>query len=334
MRLKVDLGNLKEAHSLVVESSNLSNTIQASEVATLITAWAKKGDEANLRVAWSLYLDLRRRLGAHMSLEDYDQISMAFLAAERTELALAVFKDMVLRGQRLEWDSVEISKKTLGTFRRLQVNADTLDDLTQISLSVLTSMPKRLENKYFYASWIKRLIGIDEVDSAIPVLALMYERGIRPDPLHLNGIASAWLREKDKSRESLALQILWSMVKERLKLVARREASETGTQLPVEIPDLGVQVPPFISLNLPPANIETFSVLLLHYESRNMQTSMKIVDEMLGLAKIPPNAFIWNQRMILAQRRGEVFEAWRVFVYIRAECPVKGRFSVSTSDLF
>lgn len=317
IRLNAQLGRLQEAHDLALDAVESHGKPKAEDIATLIVSWAQKGDDASLKVAWSLYLDLRQRLGSTMSLEDYDHIVMSFLGANRSSLALAVFKDMVLSGKRPDWDSFEVAKKSMGIYRELQSHSTQLADLTQVSLASLSVIPKQLENKYFFASWIKRLIGMGEVDSAVSVLALMYERGIRPDAIHLNGIISAWLREEDKQNHSLALQVAWSMVRERLKVVVRRHATNTEAQASVDLPDMGVSVPPYISKNLPPATIETFSILLLYYENRSMQASMDIVQQTLYEADIAPNSFFMNHLLHGELRRGDVAAAWKRFQLMR-----------------
>ena len=314
IRLYADLGRLKEATMLTVGTAPGKGKPRAQDVATVISAWTQKGDEASLKVAWSLYLDLRRRLQSQMTLDDYDHIVMAFLNSQKISLALAVFKDMVLFRKRPDWDSVEMAKKSTALYSGLMDGNTGLDDLTQVSLASLIFLPKSLENKYFYASWIKRLLGMGEVDCVVSVLALMYERGIRPDAIHLNGLISAWFRGDDKQKQNLALQVAWSMVKERLKFVARRDNSDQQT---VETPDLGVAVPPYISENLPPATIETFSILLLYYENRGMHTSMEIVQQMLQEARIPPNSFFMNHLLHAEYRQGDVDKAWEKFLLLR-----------------
>ena len=317
IRLYVELGRLQDAYDLALGAIQANSKLKAEDIAILTAAWAQKGDEGSLKIAWSLYLEARQRIGPTMSLEDYDRLFMSFLAAKQNYLALAVFKDMLLSGRRPEWDSLELAKKSMGLYRTLS-DADTkLEDLTRISLASLYFMPRQLENKFFYASWIKRLIGMGEVDSTIPVLALMYERGIRPDALHLNGIIGAWLRDEDKRNHNLALQVGWSMVKERLKLVASRKATASNDAPVAGLPDSGAMVPIHVSKNLPPATIETFSILLLYYENRSMKTSMDLVQQKLQEAEIRPNSFFMNHLMHAELRQGDVGAVWQKFESMR-----------------
>ena len=317
IRLFVELDRLQDAYDLALGAIQANSKPKAEDIAILTASWAHKGDEASLKIAWSLYLEARQRIGPSMSLEDYDRLFMSFLAAKQSHLALAVFKDMLLSGRRPEWDSLDLAKRSIGLYRNLSDHNVQLEDLTRISLASLYFMPRRLENKFFYASWIKRLIGMGEVDSTIPVLALMYERGIRPDALHLNGIIGAWLRDEDKRNHNLALQVGWSMVKERLKLVASRKATASNDEPVAGLPYSGAMVPIHVSKNLPPATIETFSILLLYYENRTMKTSMELVQQKLQEAEIRPNSFFVNHLMHADLRQGDVGAVWQKFMLMR-----------------
>lgn len=314
IRLHADIGDLKAAHNLAF---NTESRPRGDEIASLIATWAQKGAESDLKVAWSLYAELRRRLGSQMAIEDYDQIVMAFINTGRAQLALGVFRDLVLSGSNPSLDRETRDWKSLEILERLQSGTVGADDLAQTSLAALASIPKKMENKFFYASWLKRLIGLGEVDATIPVLALMYERGVRPDAKHLNGIIGAWFRGQDKERHSLSLQIAWSMVKERLKFVARRKGSLLGEQSSLDAPDLGILVPPHISRNLPPASIETFCLLLQYYERRGMQKSADLVQEFLRDAEIRPNSYFMNHLMYGELRKGDVRKSWEIYQSMR-----------------
>ena len=320
IRLYVELDRLQDAYDLALGSIQTNGKPKAGDIAILTASWAQRGDEGSLKIAWSLYLKARQRIGYRMSLEDYDQLFMSFLAAKQSHLAVAVFKDMALSKKMPEWDSLELARKNQGFYKGLQDRCIQMKDLTQVSLRLLSFMPRQLENKFFYASWIKRLIGMGEVDSTIPVLLLMYERGIRPDALHLNGILGAWSRGEDKRDHDLVLQVGWAMVKERLKLVASRNArafrDKPVTDLP-DLPDSEMKVPTHVSRNLPPATIETFSILLLYYEKRSMKTSMQIVQRILQDAEMRPNSFFMNHLLHAELRQGDVGAAWLKFESMR-----------------
>ena len=312
VRIHVEAGLLAEAQDLIFGKRRKSQ-IKASGVAILVAAKASKSDETSLKMAWSFYLDMRERLGNKMKLDDYDQIAITFLGANRPNLALAVFKDMVL-SVRLSPNSTDTQTRSLGLLQHLQNQAKTKEELDLISLESLASIPRQMENKYFYASWIKRLIGLDEVDSTIQVLDLMFQRGVRPDARHVNGITGAWFRGQDKDKHQLALQIAWAMVNERLKFVARRRnAAAADNVTVVDSVDSGRLIPPYISQNLPPANVETFCLLLLYYERRSMTQSVEMVTNYIKEAEIAPNSFFMNHLIYAELRKQNIGKAWKIF---------------------
>ena len=315
VRLHVEAGRLSEAQALIFGGKR-QTPVRAEDVAVLIGAWAGKSDQHSLKIAWTLYLDMRERLGDKTKLDDYDQIAMTFLGANKPNLALAVFKDMVL-STGSQSRSLEVQTKSMSLLQQLQTHASGRKEVDMISLETLASIPKQFENKYFYASWIKRLIGLGEIDATRQVLELMFQRGIRPDAKHVNGIIGAWLRGQDKHDHQLALQIAWSMVKERLKFVARRSNARDGNDKVIDALDTGKLIPPYISRNLPPATIETFCILLLYYERRSMTQSVDYVKNCLDDAEIAPNSFFMNHLLHAELRKHNIGEAWHIFKTMR-----------------
>lgn len=311
VRIHVEAGLLAEAQDLIFGKRRKSQ-IKASDVAILVAAKASQPDETSVKVAWSFYLDMRERLGDKIKLEDYDQIAMTFLGVNRPNLALAVFKDMVL-SVRLQSNCPNTQIRSLGLLQQLQNQAKDKQELDRISLESLASIPRQMENKYFYASWIKRLIGLNEVDSTIQVLELMFQRRVRPDARHVNGIIGAWLRGQDRDKHQLALQIGWSMVNERLKFVARRNNAVAGNVKAVDSVDGGRLIPPYISQNLPPANVETFCLLLLYYQRRSMTQSVEMVTNYIEEAEIAPNSFFMNHLIYAELRKQNIGKAWKIF---------------------
>ena len=115
------------------------------------------------------------------------------------------------------------------------------------------------------------------------------------------------------NKHQLALQISWSMVNERLKFVARRNNATAGNVTVVDSLDSGRLVPPYISQNLPPANVETFCLLLLYYERRSMTQSVEMVTKYIKEAEIPPNSFFMNHLIYAELRRQDIGKAWKIF---------------------
>ena len=313
IRVLVSAGQLETAQAMALEAIKETGKVNTKHLAPLITAWASKGDESSLKIAWSLYLYMRQHKGEKITLEDFDRIILCFLDCQKLRLALAAFKDMLLCGKGSPFDSGDLLHQSRRLFGKLQTSSSGLADLTSVSLTAISAMPRHLENRYLYASWMKRLIGMGNTQAATQVLQLMFERGFRPDAKHVNGIMGAWLRGEDPYLRDLAIQVGWTMVKERLKFVARRQAVAHREPVDMELPDPGLTVPPYISRNLPPATIETFSILLHHYERHDMQSTLQQIPAILERAEIPPNSYFMNHLIYARLRQGDTHGAWQTF---------------------
>ena len=275
----------------------------------ILSAWAQRGDEAGKKHAWALYLRFKSQVGDNMTMEDYDNITMSLLNSGHADLALAVFKDLMLTGKRTGHGSIELYKKASSVIGNSQSSAITPEDLNRISLTGLIVLPKRFQNKFFYAKWMKKLLGMGEAGAAATVVELMYERGIRPDAKHLNGIVGAWLRSgRDKYKET-AEQMAWAMIHERLDFVNRRGHRDALN--PSELPRVeGIAITSLLRRTLAPATIETFSLLLQHYGRRSHEDNVQLIRECLVAAEIPPNSYFINHLLYIDLRKGQHQTLW------------------------
>jgi pentatricopeptide repeat protein len=287
----------------------------------VIIAWARESANAAANKAWALYLQLKTLLISDMTMDDYDSISVGFLKAGRVNLALAVFKDMMITGKDPSDDSTALFKRSLGLAGNLQASSISEQDVNKVSLSALTILPRRLQNKFFYASWMKKLIGMGEVDSAASVVELMYERGIRPDAKHLNGIIGAWLRQGNATSRDRAERLGWAMIQHRIDLVWTREFSNASVDVPRK-PSFShasdsARLPKFMRRTLPQANIETFSILLLHYTRRGDDDMVKYLTKCLDDARIRPNSYFMNHLLYAELRRHDIHALWEKYETMR-----------------
>ncbi|EAW15104.1 pentatricopeptide repeat protein [Aspergillus clavatus NRRL 1] len=311
VRLFAAAGDPQRAQDIALAFLSNDKSREPRILLPVITAWGRQpGKEAEVK-AWALYLQLKTLLGANMTMKEYDYVSIGLLKAGRLNLAIAVFKDMMVTGQDPTNDSTSLYKAALGLVGNLQASSIREQDVNKISLSTLTVLPRRFQNRFFYASWMKKLIGMGEVDSAAMVIELMYERGVRPDPKHLNGVMAAWLREGNSISRAKAEKLGWSMVQQRIDLVWARTASpEKSPQLLVSQKSDGVPIPKFMQRQMPPANIETFSILLLHYSRRTDDDMVKYLVKCLGDARIQPNSYFMNHLLYAELRKQDVHSVW------------------------
>ncbi|MCJ1310964.1 hypothetical protein MMC25_004633 [Agyrium rufum] len=321
VRIHAKAGRLQEAEELALGlmKSELDKT--SKSLVPVILAWIERGDEDALKTSWALYIRFRDYIGPNVTMEDYDQIAMAFYRAGRIDVGLAVFKDMMLTGQNSKSDSKESFQKVLGTYGSLQSIASDPSAVSHISLTAMTGLPKKFQNRFFYASWMKKLISMGEVDAAISVIELMYHRGLKPDPKHMNGIIAAWLRSGTTKQKERALQIGWGMIQQRLSLVAKRYQNPrkilrpvtSGTALESESVTRAVPIPAHLQRALPQASIETFSILLQYYERRNMLGYAQELKQNLEFCEIAPNSYFMNHLLYAELRRGNHPAVWELY---------------------
>ncbi|PYI06247.1 pentatricopeptide repeat protein [Aspergillus sclerotiicarbonarius CBS 121057] len=279
----------------------------------VITAWGRRsGKEAEVK-AWALYLQLKAFLERHMTMDDYDQVSIGFLKAGRLGLAIAVFKDMMVTGDPRH-DSTYLYKAAVGLVGNLQASSVSEQDVNKVSLSTLTVLPRKFQNRFFYASWMKKLIGMGEVDSAAMVIELMYERGVKPDAKHLNGVIAAWLRDGSNSAQEKAERLGWAMVQQRIDLVwARANSPEEAPRLDVNAGTESIRMPEFMKRPMPAATIETFSILLLHYTRRSDDDMIRYLVKCLGDARIQPNSYFMNHLLYAELRKQDIGSLWNKY---------------------
>ena len=300
VRMFASGGDPEKAEKIALNYLKREKSEESRILIPIIIAWAQRGDDIGMKHAWALYLRFKAQVGDNMTMEDYDNITMRLLKSGRVDFALAVFKDLMLTGQRTDQGSLELYEKASSLIGKSQSSAITPEDLNKISLTALIALPRRFQNKYFYASWVKKLILMGEVDAAATVVELMYERGVRPDAKHLGAIIGAWLRTGNDREKRKAEKMAWAMIIERLDLVNRRRYAPTTSD-----------VPSAKRRTITPASIETFNLLLQHYGRRSQDANIQLIQDCLGMADLAPNSFFINHLLYVDLRKGQHGSAWK-----------------------
>lgn len=279
----------------------------------VITSWGRQpGKEAEV-TAWKLYLQLKTLLGSNMTMEDYDNISINLLKAGRLDTAVAVFKDMMVTYQDPAKDSTALYKAALGLAGNLQASSITENEVNKVSLSALTFLPKRFQNRFFYASWMKKLIGMGEVDSAALVIELMYERGVKPDSKHLNGVIAGWLRDGSPTSRAKAEQLGWAMIQQRIDMVWARTSSGNSPQVHSPEEPENIRIPTWMQRDVPAGTIETFAILLPYYTRRSDDDMIRYLVKCLGDAQLQPNSFFMNHLLYIELRKHNLGTVWQKY---------------------
>ena len=209
-----------------------------------------------LEKAWNTYRDFRERMGAKMTVEDYDQVIHSFLGQGYMEYALYVFVDMMTRGE--------------------------------IDLRARRGLPSSIGNKFFFGKWLKRLIGAGDLAGAERVVGLMIEKGIRPAPIQLNGLIGAWLRSATQEHCDKAEKLGWEMIQARLDFVeARRHSRPLALAAPVRAVNVNAPVRAF-----PRATSETFALMAEYYRARVSFTKLENIWKVVNEAEIEIDGYL------------------------------------------
>ncbi|MCJ1232866.1 hypothetical protein MMC14_000820 [Varicellaria rhodocarpa] len=322
VRLHSEGNQPQAAENLALKALKLSEPATARIFVPVIASWARCRDNRSLKHAWDLYVRLRNQLSEHITAKDYDSLSMCFLKVGRTDLALAIFKDLMLADRSSEHDSQQLYHKASGYVGMLRLHSNNMEELMNVSFTALTVLPPEFHHKYFFASWMKRLIGIGEIDAASSIVGIMHQRGIMPDPMHLNGIIGAWFRDGGTKDEERALQTGWAMIRQRLDLVEKRRGSILSASSPSGPPVLEeslLAVPLDEHGAVPPASIETFSILLLYYTRRQMWIQVQHIQTAMTMAEIQPNSYVMNHLLYAELRNRDSQSAWNLYKKMSVE---------------
>ena len=314
VRLFAQLGNPERAQEIALALMPAAQKDMISPVLVpVIVAWIKRRDDESVKNAWALYLRLRKELGSEIRVQDYNYLTLSLIGAGRTDVALAVFKDLMLSGQDNEYTSEGLYQTTLGLVGKLQNQSVDSAQLNEVSLTALTMMPRHFQNKYFYGSWMKHLLGTGETDAAASVVELMMERGVRPDSKHLNGIIGAWLRSGSAEDRAKAEQMGWAMIHQRLDFVRERRGQQIEQDDRKDNCPTGRVARYLRRRMVASATIETFSLLLLDYERRSVHKQAEVLKTYLSKAEISPNSYWINHLMYAELRQGHHNIAWDIY---------------------
>jgi pentatricopeptide repeat protein len=269
-----------------------------------------------VKMAWESYVRLKLNLGDHMTMEDYDAVTVLFLNANEPNLALGAFKDMMLTGNAsiAQEEPRAPHGSAADTEGELIPAKNDEKEVNWHNSQTLTRLPHKFNNKYFFGSWIKKLIGEKQLDAAKKVLDLMDERAICPDSKHVNGLIGAWIREGSTSSRELAEDLAWKMIKARLEFVKRRDVKHNlkWPLQPTKTKDKSSMKP--ISLT-PNATIETFSILIQYYRRAQKEELLVELFNMLKSCKIRPDTFFLNQLILIDSRSPKMPWAWDMYVF-------------------
>jgi hypothetical protein len=305
--------------------NGLAGVSEARALIPIMKAWLHFDEPGALQMAWATYIRLKVWIGDQLEMQDYDEVVAMLMDKGRTDLALAVFRDMMLTGDAMasRYDSVAlyqqlIPNKSLKSLKSFKIGPE---ETKWTSSNKLTALPAKFRNKFFFGSWLKKLVGDGQVDWAANVVELMSQRGIRPDATYLNGIIGAWFRTGAEESIERGTEMGWKMIAARLEFVRQRaqqrqanyefdrpvrlQMSESGKDDFVRPSTLRVEAK---------ATLETFSVLLQHYMQVGDKARVQELLSTLKAAEIRPTAPFVNTVLELGTIIKNRPWVWNLFV--------------------
>lgn len=286
--------------------NNLSASSEARALIPLIRAWTEFDDKAAIQIAWAIYVRFKFWMGDKMEMDDYDKVSAIFLDAGHADLALAVFRDMMLTGdpQSKQYDSITLHQRLTGIkTQNLKSFVLAPSETTWRSSEHLSLLPAKFRNKYFFGSWIKKLVGESEIDYAAAVIELMSTKSIRPSATFLNGIIGAWFRSGTKENIEKGETMAWKMIAARLEFVRQRSASQSfkfeGLIRAEMTEGKDAFDRPSSYKVAAQATLETFTVLIEHYAAHQQNNRVQELLTTLRSSQIKPTTPFVNSLLEL-----------------------------------
>ncbi|KAI1437550.1 hypothetical protein GGR50DRAFT_644210 [Xylaria sp. CBS 124048] len=261
LQMYCEVGDIERAERIARTISESSYESDPRFILPLIKSCAERPE--TLETSFRLYRDLRAQLGDSMVIEDYDTIISYFLVTGNTEYALFVFVDMMKSGS--------------------------------IDLLGVEEYPQTIANSFFFGKWLKRLIGMGDLEGAYNVMRFMRSKAITPPAIQVNGLIGAWLRSGTARNMEMAEDVAWAMINARIQFVElrRRESSVDGLNLHPS------------GDGWPRATLETFSLLAENYKERGLATKMGPLWQSFRESAITPNSFMLNQILVSLLQEGK-----------------------------
>ncbi|KHJ30100.1 putative pentatricopeptide repeat protein [Erysiphe necator] len=315
LRMFAQLGQLDKAFEIAeIYFKDLPEPSHFHALMPLIKACLISKKDRSIQRAWALYLRLKVNLGRKIVMNDYDVLISWFMDAKEPELALAIFRDMMLTGDQLgnRYNSIAVQKISgiIADFKGVKIEQSELEWENTRALSIL---PAKFNNKLFFGSWIKKLIGDDELNSAKKVIDLMQDHGITPSPMYMNGLIGAWFRRGNEHEFAMADELAWRMINRRLEHMDIRDFRHS-LQSPLRPVLNGRSIGDRSALVFPMATVETFSLLVQQYRQRQKKESLSALFDAFVRSRIPPNTKYLNQVILTDTRNHKTslaFETYR-----------------------
>lgn len=295
-------------------------------VIPVINAWLVSDDERRLQKAWLVYQHVHSALYKTIQMKDYDAIAEIFLQNDLPGLALGVFRDMMACADHkndpnaapvtlLKPDFVQLSLDTTHG-EDLEITHRRMQDIDWSEFQALARLPKKKRNRFFFGSWIKKLLGENDVTGALQVVRLMDEYRIRPASVQQNGILGALLRSKNAKAVAMGEKMGWEMIRVRLESAAasqRKPVLNSPATLVLSAGKNDYLLAAGALRTVPPATAETLALLIESYRRRRLHDYVEDLRNVLKWSGLRPTTYILNQFLLSYHRIRDYHSAMDIY---------------------
>jgi hypothetical protein len=212
VRLHALNGDVDHASLLVQEILRKHRNCDPRFIFVQILSYNQSSYSALHRQAWFLYIRLRHLPKFSLCLDDYQGLVHSFLEANQRQCALRVLRDMT---KLKHVPSDILARSILDCIKALHSTCQNEKELEKYSILALAVIPTRLQNSYFYTSWLGQTYKHGTADDIARVIELMFERGLSPRAWHLDALIKAWLDMNDSKASVKAKSLAWTMIQKR-----------------------------------------------------------------------------------------------------------------------
>ena len=292
VRLRALMQQPAEAEAVVLRMQAVLGRVAHKAWLPVVLAWNHSFEPDK---AWAAYARLREcaeRNGERITARQFDDLAMSFLDSHQPAMGLRVYKHMVFAGHNaLDRQQTEAHRNLSAAVKAAQ--AESLDpaQLNALSADALRSLPARIADKYFYGGWMLNLIRMRRADLAWQLVAVvMPAQQFLPDSIHCNWVVQAFLQQ---GRVEKARSIAAEMIAERIRQLSA--AASARRPVPAVTRTRRLQhLPRGTGVQIPPATVQTFSILVHHHARRQQMPQIVSLFDRMTECAIAANSYIMN----------------------------------------
>jgi hypothetical protein len=289
-----------------------------SVMMTVFRAHTSSGEKKHHELAMELYVEMKERKGAAVTMDDYDAWLVGFLEARHLTFAKQVFRDMVRDGYL---PSSGAEKEVEAVLRRLhmlyRLGTD-ISAMTSIALDAISILPPACHG-HLFGDWMKSAVVQKAPEAAAQILDLMFQRGYTPETFHFNMLLRALLRTKETPNILKAENIGWRMIDQARQAHTRSTTlSFTSSQASQNLHNPPVRE---TAKTAPVADVSTVALIMQHHAKNLQWEHVDYLSRHLKETAIHPNATIMNVLIDNKCRQGAYADAWSIYTRLTSPSP-------------